>query len=132
MSAVDDALVLILRLCVSKRYAEYHIADTLHGRIACCYCGQQNVAFPQQGGSMIRCHLSVAMGRAKIRIIDVARETGLNRSTVAGLYKETAARVDLDTIDKLCRLFNCPVGELFEFVEDPPKTQPKSRKKKSP
>jgi putative transcriptional regulator len=103
----------------------------LRGRIAGCYREQQNVAIPQQGGSMIRCHLSVAMGRAKMRIVDVARETGLNRSTVAGLYKETAARVDLDTIDKLCRHFNCPVGELFEYVEAPPKTQPKSRKKKS-
>jgi putative transcriptional regulator len=69
---------------------------------------------------MIRCHLSVAMGRAKLRIIDVARQTGLNRSTVAGLYRETAVRVDLETVDKLCRLFNCQVGDLFEFVESAP------------
>ncbi|MBO6511422.1 MAG: helix-turn-helix transcriptional regulator [Roseibium sp.] len=51
-----------------------------------------------------------------MKIADVARETGLHRNTVTLLYKETATRVDLDAIDKLCRLFDCEVGELFEYV----------------
>jgi len=49
-----------------------------------------------------------------MNIADVARETGLNRNTVTLLYKETATRVDLDSIEKLCLLFDCGVGELFE------------------
>ena len=47
---------------------------------------------------MIRCHLSTLMGREKLRITDVARRTGLNRSTLTALYRETATRVDLQTI----------------------------------
>lgn len=66
---------------------------------------------------MIRCHLSRLMGEHKMKIADVARETGLNRSTITTLYKETASRVELDAVDKLCRLFKCEVGELFERVE---------------
>lgn len=66
---------------------------------------------------MIRCHLSRLMGEHKLKISDVAHETGLNRSTITSLYKETANRVDLDAVDKLCRLFKCGVGELFERVE---------------
>ena len=31
---------------------------------------------------MIRCHLSTLMGRDKLRVSDVSRLTGLNRSTV--------------------------------------------------
>ena len=65
---------------------------------------------------MVRCHLSTLMGRDKLRISDVSRLTGLNRSTVSSLYKETASRVDLSAIDALCRLFQCPVGDLFEHV----------------
>ena len=60
------------------------------------------------------------MGRDKLRIIDVARLTGLNRSTVTALYKETATRVDLPAIDQLCRLFSCQVGDLFEHISDTP------------
>lgn len=70
---------------------------------------------------MIRCNLSVLMGRDKLRIADVARRTGLNRSTVQALYRETATRVELPAIEQLCRLFNCQVGELFELVEDAPR-----------
>jgi len=67
---------------------------------------------------VIRCHLSILMGRDKLRIADVSRRTGLNRSTITALYKETATRVDLAGIEHLCRLFNCQVGDLFEHVRD--------------
>ena len=63
---------------------------------------------------MIRCHLSRLMGENKMKIADVARKTGLNRNTVTLLYYETAQRVDLEAIDRLCSLFECEVGDLFE------------------
>lgn len=65
---------------------------------------------------MVRCHLARLMGERKMKIIDVARETGLNRNTVTLLYKETAQRIELDAIEKLCELFECEVGELLEYV----------------
>lgn len=58
------------------------------------------------------------MGERKLKIVDVARETGLNRNTVTLLYKETAQRIDLEAIDKLCDLFECEVGDLLEKVSD--------------
>lgn len=67
---------------------------------------------------MVRCHLSRLMGERKMKIIDVARETGLNRNTVTLLYKEDAKRIDLDAIDKLCNLFQCEVGDLLEHVPE--------------
>ena len=68
-------------------------------------------------GVVIRCHLSRLMGERKLKIVDVARETGLHRNTVTLLYRETASRIDLDAVDKLCELFDCEVGELLERVE---------------
>jgi putative transcriptional regulator len=65
---------------------------------------------------VIKCHLSRLMGERKMNVSDVARATGLHRNTVSLLYKETATRVDLEAIELLCKLFSCPVGELFEFV----------------
>lgn len=65
---------------------------------------------------VIRCHLSRLMGERKMKIVDVARATGLHRNTVTLLYQESATRIDLDAIDKLCELFGCEVGQLFEFV----------------
>ena len=67
---------------------------------------------------MIKCHLSTLMGERKLKISDVERATGLHRNTVTLLYKETATRVDLEAIDKLCQFFQCSVADLFEYVPE--------------
>ena len=51
-----------------------------------------------------------------MKIADVARLTNLNRSTITALYNESATRIDFHTIENLCRLFNCKVGDLFEIA----------------
>ncbi|MCC3721399.1 helix-turn-helix transcriptional regulator [Rouxiella badensis] len=66
---------------------------------------------------MIRCHLARMMGERKMKISDVLRETGLRRNTVTLMYKETAQKIDMDALDKLCRLFECQVADMLEFTE---------------
>lgn len=65
---------------------------------------------------MVKCNLSSLMGRDKKKIQDVCNETGLARNTVANLYNEKATRVDYNTMEKLCKMFNCTIGELSEYV----------------
>jgi len=67
---------------------------------------------------MIRCHLSRLLGERKLKISDVARETGINRGTLTRLYYETAERVDLEAINQLCRYLDVAVEDLFEFQPD--------------
>ena len=73
---------------------------------------------------MIKCHLSRLMGERKMKIADVARETGLHRNTITLLYNETASRVDVEAMDKLCELFGVRVGDLFEHVSPVEGNQP--------
>ena len=65
---------------------------------------------------MVKCNLSSLMGRDKKKIQDVCNETGLARNTVANLYNEKATRVDYNTMEKLCKMFNRTIGELIEYV----------------
>ncbi len=67
---------------------------------------------------MIKCNLAKMMGERKMKIADVARETGLNRNTITLLYKENATRIDIEALEKICDLFNCSVGDLLEKVKD--------------
>lgn len=67
---------------------------------------------------MIRCNLSVLMGKKKMNIADVHRATKLNRTTVTNLYYETTHRIELQAVDSLCKLFECQVGDLFEWIPD--------------
>lgn len=69
---------------------------------------------------MVRCHLSTLMALHALRVSDVARLTGLNRSTVTALARETATRIELPAIEKLCTLLQCSVGDLLEVTPDQP------------
>ena len=53
------------------------------------------------------------MGASRYTIQDVHEKTGLSRSTVSQLYHDRATRIDYDTIEKLCDLFNCQIGDLL-------------------
>jgi putative transcriptional regulator len=67
---------------------------------------------------MIRIHLSRIMGEHKEKIADLQRATGLARNTLAGLYREDVARIDLATLEVICKHYDCAVGDLLEFVEN--------------
>ncbi len=67
---------------------------------------------------MIKITLAVMLGERKLRIADVARDTGVNRGTLTRLYYETAERIDLESLEVLCRYLDCGVGELLVHVPD--------------
>jgi len=58
------------------------------------------------------------MGQNKLKISDLERATGLHRNSITLLYRETANRVELETINKLCEYFECEVSDLFEYIPD--------------
>lgn len=64
---------------------------------------------------MIKCHLSRIMGEQKLKIADVARDTGINRGTITRLYQETAVRVEFDVLEQLCVYLRCDITELLEL-----------------
>ncbi|WP_394805206.1 helix-turn-helix domain-containing protein [Kordiimonas aquimaris] len=66
---------------------------------------------------MVKINLSRLMGERKLKISDVARDTGLNRGTITRLYHETAERVELEAIEKLCIYLECDVEDLIEIQE---------------
>lgn len=67
---------------------------------------------------MVRCNLSVLMGQKKLKIAELARDTGIHRNSITLLYKEQASRVELEVVEKLCRYFNCSICDLFEIVDE--------------
>lgn len=63
----------------------------------------------------MKCQLSTLMGKARYSIQDVHVKTGLARSTVTQLYHDKATRIDFETIEKLCDLFDCEIGDLLKI-----------------
>ncbi|MCJ8268029.1 MAG: helix-turn-helix transcriptional regulator [Psychrosphaera sp.] len=67
---------------------------------------------------MIKCYLSRILGDKKLKVAEIARDTGINKNTLHRLYNETATRIDLEVVEQLCRYLNIEIGELFEIKEE--------------
>jgi len=65
---------------------------------------------------MILCHFARLLGERKLKISDVARDTGINRGTLTRLYYETTERVELDVLEQLCEYFQIDLPELLTRV----------------
>lgn len=57
------------------------------------------------------------MGEKRVTATEVSEKTGITRGTLRRLYHETAQRVDLDVLDKLCEFFDCEPGDLLTRVK---------------
>lgn len=68
---------------------------------------------------MIRSKLSQRMGEKRVRIIDVARATGISRNFLSKLYNDQAIRIELNDLGKLCSYFRCCVSDLLEYIPEP-------------
>lgn len=63
------------------------------------------------------CRLSTLMGERRFSIQDVHEKTGLSRNTISNLYNDKVTRIDFETAERLCRLFDCSISDLF-FVSN--------------
>lgn len=79
----------------------------------------------------IRCNLSTLMGKKRYQIKDVHEKTGLARNTISKLYNDRATRIDYATIDKICTLFNCSIGDLLVKVDKTESSNHNSGKEES-
>jgi putative transcriptional regulator len=58
------------------------------------------------------------MGDRGLTIATTAKLAGLNYDTVANLYHGNAKRIDLGTLDALCRALDVEPGDLLEYEPD--------------
>ena len=66
----------------------------------------------------VKSKLSTLMGRERYTMQDVFEKTGLARTTVSKLYHDKATKINFETINKLCALFDCKIEDLIEFTKD--------------
>ena len=56
--------------------------------------------------------------RRHITLNEVSRETGISRPTLTRIVNIPGYKTNTDTIDALCRYFECTPGELLQLVDD--------------
>lgn len=67
---------------------------------------------------MVICKLPILLAERKMRVADLIRGTGINKTTLHKLYNGDLTRIDLETIDRICEYLNIQVGDLFVFEKN--------------
>ena len=49
---------------------------------------------------------------------EIARETGLNRNTINGIFLEKVDGIKFDTLEKLCDVYDLQISDIVEFTRD--------------
>ena len=67
---------------------------------------------------MIISNLAVLLAERKLKVADLVRSTGINKSTLYKLYNDESVRIDFETIDKICIALDVEVGDLLVFKKN--------------
>ena len=67
---------------------------------------------------MIRFHIDEVLDRRDWSAYRLAQESGLPHSVIRKLRSGKARRVDLVTLNRVCEVLQCAIGDLIEYVPD--------------
>ena len=65
---------------------------------------------------MIKIKLCELMGKEKMTRKQLAELTGIRPNTIGDIYREDIKKIDIESLDKFCEIFDCDIGDILEFV----------------
>lgn len=67
---------------------------------------------------MIRIKLSDLLGKNKMTQKALAESAHIRPATISKMYYEEVKRIDVQHINNICKVFNCEISELLEYIPD--------------
>ncbi len=67
---------------------------------------------------MLKIKVSDLLGRHKMSQKDLANMAGIRQTTVGALYHETVRRIDVKHLDSICRVLDCKIEDVLEYIPD--------------
>ncbi len=67
--------------------------------------------------SMIKIKLRELMWDADVTAVEIERTAGVGANTISRIIHGRNTNITLETVEKLCRFFNCKLTDLLELVD---------------
>lgn len=67
---------------------------------------------------MIVCKLDDLIWQHRTSAKDIHLKTGISESALSNLRNNNTTRYDANTLDLLCKYFDCKISDLLEFEKD--------------
>lgn len=60
-------------------------------------------------------NFAVILAKRHLKISEVARRTGISRTTITNLYYNKSSAVSFEVLNKLCRFLGCSISDLVKY-----------------
>lgn len=67
---------------------------------------------------MIRIKISDLLGKNKMTQSSLAKQAKIRPATVSKMYYEEIKRIDVKHLNNICKVFDCEISELLEYIPD--------------
>lgn len=67
---------------------------------------------------MIKNNIPVQMAEKRMNIQKVSDLTGISRTTLSKIVNDKFTRINLNTINQLCKVLECTTQDLLEYIPD--------------
>ncbi len=67
---------------------------------------------------MIKIKLSDLLGKHKMSQKALSDLTHIRPATISKMYYEETKRLDIKQLNNICRVFNCEISDLLEYIPD--------------
>lgn len=67
---------------------------------------------------MIKIKIAEMLGKHKMTRKELAELTEIRAGTVGKLYDETIQRIEVEWLDKICKVFSCKLTDIIEYIPD--------------
>ena len=64
---------------------------------------------------MIRIYLSRVLGEKRMTQAELSRKTGIRPATINEIYHELTERINLEHLDRICEVIDCPLSDLMNY-----------------
>ncbi len=62
--------------------------------------------------------LSSVLGSKRIKQSELAKMTGISKTTVNSFYNDKVTKVNYDILNKICKALDCQVSDILTYVPD--------------
>ena len=67
---------------------------------------------------MIKIHLSKLLGERRMTQAELANKTNIRPATINEMYHELIERINLEHLNKICKVLNVGINEILEYIPD--------------
>lgn len=67
---------------------------------------------------MIENRFAILLAQKKLDRRDIVKMTGLDNHIILKIYKGNYTRIDIETLNKLCKALECDTNDIFKYIEE--------------